>query len=82
MSAAPSPMRSPGNSMRGEPNPEKRNWVCPNGHETYEWTRGGQCHECGASLEESRAPSFRQKVRSRVPEPSQRLMDEILDDDG
>jgi ribosomal protein L37AE/L43A len=41
----------------------------------------GRCPKCGLVLDESRARSFTQKVRSSVPEPSQRLMDEILDDD-
>jgi len=39
------------------------------------------CPKCGTDLEQAPAPSFRDKVRSSVPEPSQRLMDEILDDD-
>ncbi len=77
MSSVPSSMRS-GPSW-GERAPEKRTWVCPDGHETYELTRDGQCSVCGAPLEENRGPSFRQKVRSRVPEPSQQLMDEMLD---
>jgi len=75
-----SPMRPP-RAVRSEPNPERRNWACLNGHETYEWASGGQCPVCGAPLEESLAPSFKQKVRSRVPEPSQRLMDEVLEDE-
>lgn len=73
MSARPSPM------MPGESSSANLVWLCPNGHETYERSRG-RCLECGAVLEESRAPSFKQKVRSSVPEPSQRLMDEMLDD--
>jgi hypothetical protein len=78
MSSVPSSML-PGRSW-GEMGPDKQTWVCPDGHETYEWPRDGRCSVCGAPLEESRVPSFRQKVRSRVSEPSQQVMDEILDD--
>ena len=76
MSTSASPMRVPGRVPQ-----TRRSQICPRcGYEKSASLRG-MCPKCGADLEENPAPSFREKVRSSVPEPSQRLMDEILDDD-
>jgi ssDNA-binding Zn-finger/Zn-ribbon topoisomerase 1 len=72
-----SPMRIPGRSRRAI-----RGQACPRcGYETYDSVSGlRRCPECGTDLEESPSLSFKEKVKSSVPEPSQRLMDEILED--
>lgn len=72
-----SPMRTPGRALRAS-----RSEVCPRcGCEIDDGHSGRKvCPDCGADLEESPSLSFKEKVRSSVPEPSRRLMDEILDD--
>ena len=81
MSSSPSPML-PGRSAWGGIDSDRRSLVCPEGHEVYEVARDRRCPVCGAFLKENPVPSsFRQKVRSRVPEPSQHTMDQILADE-
>jgi predicted amidophosphoribosyltransferase len=72
-----SPMRIPGRLPRAS-----QSQVCPRcGYEIDDSNSGRKrCPECGTHLEESPSLSFKAKVRSSVPESSQRLMDEILDD--
>jgi uncharacterized protein with PIN domain len=72
-----SPMRVPGRAPRAT-----RSQVCPRcGYEIEGGYSGPKrCPECGTRLAESPSLSFKEKVKSSVPEPSQRLMDEILDD--
>jgi ribosomal protein S27AE len=78
MSTSASPMRVPGRRPVA-----RSNQACPGcGYEITAAVSGRlMCPKCGTDLEQAPAPSFRDKVRSSVPEPSQRLMDEILDDD-